>query len=381
MNNAAPWHRHVARLGWVWLGLVPLAWLASFTVSDGALLGFQQAVPGYTLTFPADHAAHPNYRTEWWYYTGHLQTSTGKRYGYQLTFFRRRVDSNGPTLNPSKWFADSVYMAHMAITDETAKRFVYGEKLNRAALGLAGAAEKRYHVWNEDWLAERLGTVQHLVGDIPGYKLNLIVTPLKPPVLHGAAQDGLSQKGAGKGHASHYYSLTRLKTEGVLHTSEGVFEVEGISWMDHEFGSSQLTESQVGWDWFSVQLTNNYELMLYHMRHKDGSVDPHSSGTLVRPDGTSVHLRRDDVQVQAHAQWKSPQSGAIYPQRWTIRIPTLDLTLHLEPVLAAQELVTDNSTRVTYWEGSVTVRGSLQGQATEGVGYVELTGYVQRVNL
>jgi len=381
MNNAAPGCWHVARLGWIWLCVMPLAWLTWLAVSDGALLGFQQAVPGYTLTFPADHAAHPDYRTEWWYYTGHLRTTTGKRYGYQLTFFRHRVDSSGPSLNPSKWFADNVYMAHMAITDETAKRFVYGEKLNRAALGLAGAAEQRYHVWNEDWLAERLGAVQHLVGEIPGYKLNLIVTPLKPPVLHGVAQDGLSQKGEGKGHASHYYSLTRLKTEGVLHTSAGVFEVEGVSWMDHEFGSSQLTESQVGWDWFSVQLANNYELMLYHMRHKDGSIDPHSSGTLIRPDGTSMHLRRDDVQVQARTQWQSPQSGARYPQGWTIRLPTVDLTLHLEPVLAAQELVTDNSTRVTYWEGSVTVRGSLQGQSTEGDGYVELTGYVQRVNL
>jgi predicted secreted hydrolase len=151
--------------------------------------------------------------------------------------------------------------------------------------------------------------------------------------------------------------------------------------MDHEFGSSQLTESQVGWDWFSVQLANNYELMLYHMRHKDGSIDPHSSGTLIRPDGTSVHLRRDDVQIQSHTQWKSPKSGAVYPQRWTLRIPTMDLTLHLEPVLAEQELVTDNSTRVTYWEGSVTVSGSMQGQTIDGVGYVELTGYVQRVNL
>ena len=366
---------------WVWLCVVLLVLLASLTVSHGALLGFRQAVPGYKLTFPADHAAHPDYRTEWWYYTGHLRTSTGKRYGYELTFFRHRVDSNGLAINPSKWFADNVYMAHMAITDETAKRFVYGEKLNRAALGLAGAAEQRYHVWNEDWLAEQLGTVQHLVGEIPGYKLNLIVTPLKPPVLHGVAQDGLSQKGEGQGHASYYYSWTRLKTEGVLHTSEGVFEVEGLSWMDHEFSSSQLTESQVGWDWFSVQLANNYELMLYHMRHKDGSIDPHSSGALIRPDGTSVHLRRDDVQVQSHSQWKSPKSGAVYPQRWTLRIPTADLTLHLEPVLAEQELVTDNSTRVTYWEGSVTVSGSMQGQAIDGVGYVELTGYVQRVDL
>jgi len=368
------------RAGWPWLLVLCLGCLP-VAVSYGALLGFQQAVPGYTLKFPADHAAHPDYRTEWWYYTGHLQTTTGKRYGYQLTFFRHRVDSSGLTINPSKWFADNVYMAHMAISDATAKRFVYGEKLNRAALGLAGASEQRYHVWNEDWLAERLGAVQHLAGEIPGYKLNLIVTPLKPPVLHGAAQDGWSQKGEGKGHASYYYSFTRLKTEGVLHTSAGVFEVEGVSWMDHEFGSAQLTESQVGWDWFSVQLASNHELMLYRMRHRDGSIDPYSSGTLVRPDGTSLHLRRDDVQVQAHGQWKSPKSGALYPQRWTIRIPTVDLTLSLEPVLAEQELITDNSTRVTYWEGSVTARGSIQGQTTEGVGYVELTGYVQRVNL
>lgn len=357
------------------LGCVPLM------LSSGALLGFQQAVPGYKLTFPADHAAHPDYRTEWWYYTGHLRSSAGKRYGYQLTFFRHRVDSHGVSLNPSKWFADHVYMAHMAITDESAARFVYGEKLNRAALGLAGADTQRYHVWNEDWLAERLGSAHHLMGEMPGYKLNLLVTPLKPPVLHGAAQDGLSQKGEGQGHASHYYSLTRLKTEGVLHTSDGVFEVEGLSWMDHEFGSSQLTASQVGWDWVSLQLDNNHELMLYHLRHKDGSLDPHSGGTFVRPDGSSLALRREDIQLQAQGQWHSPKSGAVYPQRWTLRIARLGLELALEPVLAAQELVTDNSTRVTYWEGSVTAQGTVQGQATAGRGYVELTGYAQRVQL
>lgn len=362
-------------------GIMLLAWCLSLSEVKAALLGFQQALPGYTWSFPADHAAHPAYRTEWWYYTGHLHTKTGQRFGYQLTFFRHRLDSSGPTLNPSKWFADNVYMAHMAITDVSAQRFVYGEKLNRAALGLAGASEERYHVWNEDWSAERLGSMHYLVGDIPGYKLKLIVTPLKPFVLHGVAQDGLSQKGQGKGHASHYYSFTRLKTEGVLQTSDGVIEVEGLSWMDHEFGSSQLQESQVGWDWFSVQLANNYELMIYHIRHQDGSIDPHSSGTLVRPDGTSLPLRRDEVMIDTHTTWKSPKSGAVYPQRWTIRVPQVDLTLHLEPVLVAQELVTDNSTRVTYWEGSVTATGSMQGQSINGAGYVELTGYVRKVTL
>jgi predicted secreted hydrolase len=361
--------------------LLCLAGLLALAASEGALLGFQRAVPGYTLAFPADHAAHPAYQTEWWYYTGHLRAPGGKTYGYQLTFFRHRLDSSSPTLNPSKWFADNLYMAHMAITDERGRRFVYGEKLNRAALGLAGAAEERYHVWNEDWSAERLGSVHHLKGEIPGFKLNLVLTPLKPPVLHGAKQDGLSQKGEGKGHASYYYSYTRMKTEGVLHTSDGVLDVEGLSWMDHEFGSTQLKEYQIGWDWFSVQLANNHELMLYHIRHQDGSFDPYSSGTLVRPDGSSLHLQREDFQIQAHDTWRSPKSGAVYPQRWTIRIPKADLTLHLEPVLTEQELITDNSTRVTYWEGSVQVRGNLQGQSIDGVGYVEMTGYVQRVNL
>lgn len=363
------------------IGLLGLLGVLLVSTSYGALFGFKRAVPGYRLQFPADHAAHPGYQTEWWYYTGHLRTSAGQTYGYQLTFFRRRLDSSGPTLNPSEWFADNIYMAHMAITDEKGQRFAYGEKLNRAALGLAGASEERYHVWNEDWLAERLGSVHHLQGDIPGFKLNLILTPQKPPVLHGAEQDGLSQKGEGQGHASYYYSYTRMRTEGVLHVGDQVFEVTGVSWMDHEFGSTQLKEDQVGWDWFSVQLANNHELMLYHIRHKDGSIDPYSSGTLVRPDGSSVHLRRQEFSVQSHKTWQSPQSGAVYPQGWTIRVPSVDLTLELQPVMAAQELITAGSTRVTYWEGSVRIRGSMQGQDVTGVGYVELTGYAQRVNL
>jgi predicted secreted hydrolase len=172
-----------------------------------------------------------------------------------------------------------------------------------------------------------------------------------------------------------------MKTEGVLHTAEGVFEVEGSSWMDHEFGSTQLQEHQIGWDWFSVRLANNYEMMLGYIRHRDGSTSPYAGGTLVRPDGSSVSLRPEDFQIKAQASWQSPKSGAVYPQRWTIRVPSAELTLHLEPVMAEQELVTESSTRVTYWEGSVRVRGTMQGQETEGIGYVELTGYVRPVTL
>ncbi|GIX48049.1 MAG: carotenoid 1,2-hydratase [Candidatus Tectimicrobiota bacterium] len=351
-------------------------WLAA---GEGALLGFQQAVPGYRWEFPRDHGAHPGFQTEWWYYTGHLHAAPGRTFGYQLTFFRHRLDRPGLSLNPSQWFADQLYLAHMAITDEARQRFVYGEKRNRAALGVAGAAEGRYHVWNEDWLAQRLGRHHFLQGAIPGYELRLVLTPLKPLVLHG--EGGLSRKGAGKGQASYYYSFTRLYTEGVLRTEEGVFDVSGLSWMDHEFGSTQLSEEQVGWDWFSVQLDNHHELMLYHIRRRDGSLDAASSGTLVRPDGSAVPLRRDDFRVEAHERWRSPKSGAVYPQRWTLYVPRFDVVLHLEPVLAEQELITDSSTLITYWEGRVRVRGRFQGQETQGAGYVELTGYAHPVRL
>jgi predicted secreted hydrolase len=270
-------------------------------------------------------------------------------------------------------------MAHFAIADKSRKRLSFAEKINRPQLGLAGADEERLYVWNDDWRAEGLGPYQHLQAVMDEFAINLILVPEKAPVVHGI--DGVMQKGSAKGQASHYYSFTRLRTDGVLHVRGVAKAVTGLSWMDHEFGSSQLEATQVGWDWFSVQLENRTELMIGLLRHEDGRIDGHSSGTLVHPDGQAEHLRREMIEVIPQGQWTSPRSGVTYPQGWELRIPQAELQLRLAPTFPDQELDSKNSTRVVYWEGDVRVEGSQAGQRLSGMGYVELTGYNGRVDL
>jgi predicted secreted hydrolase len=343
------------------------------------LRGYEVALPGRVFNFPRDHGAHPAFQTEWWYYTGQLYTSDGEEYGYQLTFFQRRVDDGNLLSGPAQWSPQHLYMAHFAIADKPRKRLIYAEKINRPQLGIAGADEERLQVWNDDWRAEALGPYQHLQAAMDEFAINLILLPEKGPAVHGI--DGVSQKGAAKGNASHYYSFTRLRTDGMLRVRGVAKEVTGVSWMDHEFGSSQLEATQVGWDWFSVQLENRTEVMVYLLRHADGRIDPHSSGTLVHPDGQVEHLRQEAIEVVALGQWTSPRSGVTYPQGWELRIPQVGLGLHIKPAFPDQELDTKSSTRVVYWEGSVQVEGSHAGQRVRGAGYVELVGYKTRVDL
>jgi len=343
------------------------------------LTGFELALPGRVLSFPKDHAAHPTFQTEWWYYTGHLRTDDGEEYGYQLTFFRRRVDDGSLLAGPSQWTRQQLYLAHFSIADQQRRRHVFAEKINRPSLGVAGAEEGRYRVWNDDWHAELLGPYHHVRASMEEFALELILLPEKGPVLHGDA--GLRQKGPEKGNASHYYSLTRIKTDGLLHVRGEAKTVTGISWMDHEFGSSQLGAATVGWDWFSVQLDNRLELMVYQLRDEDGRIEPHSSGTVVYQDGRTVPLRQEMFEVVAQGQWISPRSGAVYPHGWEIRVPQVGLQLRLTPTFADQELDTKSTTRVVYWEGSVRVEGIHNGQPVRGVGYVELVGYKTKVDL
>jgi predicted secreted hydrolase len=343
------------------------------------LRGYEVALPGRVLGFPRDHAAHPAFQTEWWYYTGHLRTAEGEEYGYQLTFFQRRLDEGSWLPGPSQWSPQHLYMAHFAISDKQRKRLIFSEKINRSTLGVAGADEERLRVWNDEWRAELLGPYHHLQAAMDDFAVNLILLPEKGPVVHGI--DGVSQKGRSKGNASHYYSFTRLKTNGILQVRGVAKEVTGTSWMDHEFGSSQLEPTQVGWDWFSVQLDNRTELMVYLLRHEDGRIDPHSSGTLVHPGGQAEHLRKEMFEVVALGKWSSPRSGATYPQGWELRVPKAGLSLRITPAFPDQELDTKSSTRVVYWEGKVLVEGIHDGQTVVGAGYVELVGYKTKVDL
>ncbi len=360
------------------LGLGPTF---TFHLSPSQVLAaelFKPALPGYTYTFPKDHGAHNAFKTEWWYYTGHLTTESGDEYGYQLTFFRSGIENQQIQASPSRWAAKHLYFAHFAISDITHRRFYYTEKMNRAALGKAGAQEGTYFVWNEAWMVKEENGLHHLKAFEKKFGIDLYLTPVKDPVIHG--EKGISQKGEGEGHASHYYSFTRLKTQGTLWVDTRPIPVTGVSWMDHEFGSNQLLDDQVGWDWFSLQLDNDTELMLYRIRHKDGELDPYSSGTLVFPDGTWKHLRLEEVGVEVLKFWKSPWSGGNYPMQWRIKVPKYGIDLELIPVFEDQELRTGKSTGVTYWEGSVNVTGSYKDQKVAGQGYVEMTGYAEKFN-
>ena len=340
---------------------------------------FRLASPGYSYRFPHDHGSHDEFRTEWWYYTGHLSTESGRRFGYQLTFFRRGLDQEQVRANPSRWAIRHLYLAHFALSELDKGRFRYAEKASRAGLGKAGAEAGRLRVWIDRWLAEAPSAQHdphHLKASAEDFSIDLMLAPEKPPVAHG--DRGVSRKGNAPGQTSHYYSLTRLATTGTLSLNGKPQAVTGLSWMDHEFGSGDLAEDLVGWDWFSVQLDNRHELMFYRLRRADGTADPASSGTLVFPDGRSHHLSADDLQIEVVNHWTSQASKARYPSRWRIAAPTLALSLDLAPQLSDQELMTSRSTQVTYWEGAVEVTGMFHGAAVAGQGYVELTGYAAR---
>ncbi len=333
---------------------------------------FRRALPGYVYRFPADHAAHPEFRTEWWYYTGHLTSSEGNQFGFQLTFFRHALRPPAPKLQ-SRWALHTLYFIHFAITDEKRETYRFQEKVSRGALNMAGADPETYHVWVQDWEVRLQEKIHRLKAGKEDMGIDLTLVPAKGAVIHG--NNGVSQKAVGEGYASHYYSLTRMLTTGALYWQGTSYEVTGLAWMDHEFGSNQLRDYQVGWDWFSVQLDNQTELMLYIIRHRDGQADPTSSGTLIHPDGSFEHLPLSTFQVETLGSWRSKKSGTTYPSGWRLKVPAKRLELKLIPTVKDQELTTRKSTLVNYWEGSVRVKGSFKGREVEGRGYVELTGY------
>jgi predicted secreted hydrolase len=332
---------------------------------------FARAGPGGEIRFPADHGPHPDFQTEWWYYTGNLQTGQGRRFGYQLTFFRRAVVPPGERQErASSWAADQAYMAHFAVSDIDGQGHQAWERLTRGAVGLAGAQASPASVWLEDWSVEEIRPgLYHLQAAQDVYALDLELAEAKAPVLQGL--EGYSQKGPEPGNASYYYSLTRLETAGTVQAGGASYPVTGLSWMDHEYSTSALSKEQVGWDWFSLQLSDGSEVMVFQIRRKDGTVDPFSSGVWVAPDGTTRQLEREDFEIQVMDTWRSPESGANYPAGWIVRAPELDLTLEIEPLLADQEL----NVSYNYWEGAVSIQGQREGRAITGVGFVELTGY------
>jgi predicted secreted hydrolase len=333
--------------------------------------GYRRAEGPMPLTFPGDHGPHPDYQVEWWYYTGNLDATGGQHMGYQLTFFRRAlVPPAGRAERPSAWATDQVYMAHLAVTDVAGGRYYAFERFARQGAGLAGARYLPYSVWLEDWRAEEVEPgVVRLRAAQDDVALDLLLVDEMGPVLHGA--EGYSPKGSEPGNASYYYSLTHLETSGRVQVGNRAYTVAGLSWMDHEWSTSSLGSDQVGWDWFSLQLDDGSALMAFQLRREDGSIDPYSSGTFVTPDGTTRHLAAGELQIRVEDTWRSPETSAVYPARWSVSVPALELQVEIDPYLAAQELVVSYA----YWEGAVRIEGQRGGQPLNGSGYVELTGY------
>jgi predicted secreted hydrolase len=365
----------VVAIGWRLIGAriaAPAAaqvdWGIARAVNRPAAGTFQRATEVRPLVFPRDHGPHPEYQTEWWYYTGNLQSENGQRWGYQLTFFRSGLTAE-PARRESQWASSQVYLAHFAVTDAAGQRFIANAQLARGgAIELAGAQAEPFRVFVKNWSAEGTGDSARLRAATEQASIDLNLESLKPPTLQG--DRGLSQKSDEPGNASYYYSLTRMRTSGTISFAGQTVKVEGWSWMDHEWGTSALGREQVGWDWVGMQLSDNSELMWGQLRRADGSAD-YSNGSLTNPDSSVISLGASDAQWTPLASWRSPHTGVEYPARWRLQAPKIGLDVELTPLIADQEL----RVGLTYWEGAVRVQGSRNGQPIDGYGYVELTGY------
>jgi predicted secreted hydrolase len=312
------------------------------------------ALPGYHYEFPRDHFNHPDFQTEWWYYTGNLTAADGHLFGFELSCFRQAVDRD--RAKSSSWDIQDLYLAHLALSDFDGGRFYQAEQTNRSGPGLAGISDTQKKSWNGNWDVPWQHDDLILKAYDDRFSLSLQLHSSKPPVING--QNGVSQKASGSGHASHYISLTRLIATGSLFVGGKTNRVTGTAWMDHEFVTHQLEAQQVGWDWLSLQLNDNTELMLFHVRRKDGSIDPYSAGTYVDADNRSIHLQVSDFSLTPLGEtWTSPITSAKYPVRWRVEIPKLGLSLEISAPLKSQEFSGAAKLAPNYWEGTISIEG------------------------
>ncbi|MDH3279873.1 MAG: carotenoid 1,2-hydratase [Gammaproteobacteria bacterium] len=346
------------------------------TLSDSGIDGgFRRARRMQTFRFPADHGAHPEFRNEWWYLTGNLATPDRRRFGYQVTLFRSALSPDTPH-SRSAWATNQVYLAHVAVTDVARRRFHSAERIGRGALGLAGAETEPVRLWLDDWsIVERSEPIPGCrdclaaavnIGERE-FALSLSLTALKAPALHG--DRGLSAKGPSNQNASYYYSYTRMATRGTITVDGTPVPVRGSSWFDHEWSTSALSPGQSGWDWFSIQLSDDTEVMLFRLRDRDLASRDFLSGSMIDPNGRVTPVSA--AVIEALSTWRSPSTGVAYPSGWRIVLPGRGLQLTLTPLLENQEI----DLMFRYWEGAVAVTGSANAHQLRGYGYAELTGY------
>lgn len=345
-----------------------------------AVVGTAEALKDGTelspVQLPRDLWAHGGAQTEWWYYTGHAETVTGRKFGFELVFFKRRTDLDKFSIFPLRLFGNPIYFAHFAITDKNSGKFRYGHR--KSSNGIldypASASDTHYYLRLGDW-SVRESHGDHLLSASLNENsvFEASLKPEKPVVLNGAAGNGVSFKDDGE--ASRYFSFTRMRMEGDLTIDGQVEHFSGSAWMDREFGTWTATEKQRGWDWFSIQFEDVTELMVYQLRDSSDSPTEYSSGVFIDESGNSEFLSHTDFSIRPTGFWKSPDTGATYPSGWEISVPKKQLELTVDPLVENQELDTRGSTMIVYWEGACSVSARRRDIAVEGSAYVELVGY------
>ena len=333
---------------------------------------FQQVINPRQFTFPVDHGPHPDYGIEWWYFTGNLSTKDNRHFGYQLTIFRIGLGKH-EVERESNWSTSQIYMGHLALSDVQNQKFYSFERFSREALDLAGSLvtdDGSFRIWIEDWFIDGIGSDQPDVrilareGDL---NIDLVLESAKPIILNG--ESGFSRKNQEVGGASYYYSSTRMVTNGSLTLGQQNFQVAGLSWMDREWSTSALSEGQVGWDWFGLQLSDGRDLMLYQLIKDNGDPDANSSGTLIEANGSYESLSNEDFVITNLDHWRSKISGTKYPSKWRIRIPDQGIDITVTPYFRNQEF----NAIIRYWEGATLVKGLSNNRDVTGSGYVEIT--------
>jgi predicted secreted hydrolase len=329
------------------------------------------------VSLPRDLYAHHEVQTEWWYYTGHLATASGSKLGFELVFFKRRTDLDRFGIVPLRIIANPLYLAHFAISDLSRGQFRYEHlKSSGGIFDLpARASEDRYFLRLGKWTIREGAGGLHILKATLGEDLvfEARLRPTKPVAMNGHEGHGVSFKD--NGEASRYFSFTRMQAEGEITWYGKTEPFTGSAWMDREFGTWRTTENQKGWDWFSIQLDNGSELMIYHIRNMAGLPSLYSSGTYMDQHGSGTHLSRDEFEIAVLDSWTSPRTGAEYPIKWRVRAPKFGLDLLVSASLQDQELDTRGTTMIVYWEGACDVRGRHGNEVVEGRAYVELVGY------
>jgi predicted secreted hydrolase len=342
-----------------------------FACMATAFAEWRTALPGWNYRFPADHGAHPDFKTEWWYFTGNLESEDGQDFGYQLTFFRQGVIEPGSQVPASNFLQRDMKFAHFAVSAIGAKKFHHFQKISRGAFGTAGFEDGERLAWIDNWRCARIGPHDFRLRAEDGeVSIDLTLRSQREPVIHG--RNGVSQKSEGAGRASHYYSLTRLKTTGTIQIGKSTHTVSGLTWFDHEWATNQLASHQTGWDWFSLQFDNGAELMIFQIRTKDGARDQFSSGTWISSDGSTRKIDLADFTLEPVEWWTSPKTKGRYPVAWKISIPSLKLSLTSRARFSEQELAAEP---FSYWEGAIAAEGQLANSPIQGKGYLEMTGY------